>query len=112
MKNMLKSLTLVAVMACFVAPAVAQDADPDEAIKYRKEAMKIVGGHTVSFFAILQGKVPHQDALVYHAQGLAAASAQAGATFEQNTAGQGSEKTTSKDNIWDGPEFVLGRGFF
>ena len=49
-----------------------------------------------------------EDALGYHANGLAESAARAKAAFEQNTAGQGTEKTTAKDNIWDGPEFMEG----
>ena len=93
-------LTLIAALLLPVAGPALADADPNDAIKYRKEIMKIVGGHTGGFFAILQGKVPHQDALAYHAQALADVSTRALAAFEQNTAGQGSEQTTAKDNVW------------
>ena len=99
---------LVALAAMVAIPAMAQTAEPDEVIKYRKYVMGTVGNHTQAFFAILKGKVPHQDALVYHARSLADAAAHTKAAFEQNTAGQGVEKTTSKENVWSGPEFMAG----
>lgn len=101
-------LAIVGLMAVFSAPMVAQAAEADDAIKYRKWIMGTVGNHTQAFFAILQGKVPHQDALAYHARGLADAAAHAKAAFEQNTAGQGSEETSAKANVWEGPDFVAG----
>lgn len=106
MKSLIKSaLALsIAAAALFAAP-VSAESDPNEAIKFRKAIMEVVGGHTVALFAILQQKVPHQDALVYHAEGLAAISKHTKPAFEQNTAGKGTEETLAKDNIWDGPEF-------
>jgi len=101
-------LTVLGLLVAFSAPVVAQAAEADDAIKYRKWVMGTVGDHTQAFFAILQGKVPHQDALVYHAQGLADAAAHSKAAFEQNTVGEGSEKTTSKASVWEGPDFNAG----
>ena len=108
MNKLIKSIIVVGGLACMTGTAIAEDAAPDEAIKYRKQSMQLVGAHTTSFFAILQGKVPHQGDLAYHANGLAEASARSAAAFEQNTAGQGEEKTTAKASIWEGPEFAAG----
>ena len=105
MKFSLGTLAAVA-LAGSIGFSAAQAAEPDDAIKYRKSVMEVVGGHTGAFFAILQGKVDHPDALLYHAKGIADASNHAPAAFEQNTAGQGDEKTTAKDDIWaDGSDF-------
>lgn len=107
MKFLLKSaLALSFVSAAVFAAPVSAESDPNEAIKFRKAVMEVVGGHTVALFAILQQKVPHQDALLYHAEGLAAIAKHAKPAFEQNTAGKGTEETTAKDKVWDGPEFV------
>ena len=105
---MKKLLAVMAVMMAGVYAAPAQAADPDEAIKYRKYIMGTVGDHTQAFFAILQGKVPHSGEMAYHARALAEASKRTKAAFEQNTAGQGSEKTTTLDSAWDGPDFQAG----
>ncbi|MFN3231928.1 MAG: c-type cytochrome [Alphaproteobacteria bacterium] len=100
MKFMIKT----ALVACLMVPmfggaSIATEAD--DAIKYRKAIMEVVGGHTGAFFAILQQKVPHSDALAYHAQALADASARALVAFEQNTQGEGSEKTTAAAAVWE-----------
>jgi len=108
MKKSGMRLAVLALVAAFAMPVMAQAAEADDAIKYRKWIMGTVGNHTQAFFAILQGKVPHQDALVYHARGLADAASHAKAAFEQNTAGEGTEKTTAKDKVWEGPDFNAG----
>ena len=90
-----------AALAGVVTAFSAQAAEPDDAIKYRHYLMEVVGGHTNNFFAILQGKVEHKDALLYHAKGIADASEHVIAAFKQNTAGQGSAETESKDEIWE-----------
>jgi len=99
---------MVGLVIAFSAPAVVHAAEADDAIKYRKWVMGTVGDHTQAFFAILQGKVPHQDAMAYHARALADAAAHTKASFEQNTAGQGTEKTTSLAKVWEGPDFNAG----
>jgi cytochrome c556 len=97
-----------AIAAAFLAaaalpPALAQETKPEDAVKYREAIMHIVGGHTGGFFAVLQGKVPHKDALAYHANGLAAATKHIKPAFAQNTTG---EKSKAKDSIWaEGSDF-------
>ena len=89
-------------MLAFTQFAFAADADPNEAIKYRKAAMKAVGGHIGGLVAILKGSVPHKDALKAHADGFAAAATLAlqKAAFMQNTDGKGSEATTATAKVW------------
>ena len=107
MKSLLKTALVLSLAATtMVAAPVSAESDPNEAIKFRKAIMEVVGGHTVALFAILQQKVPHQGALVYHAEGLAAIVQHTKPAFEQNTVGKGTEESTAKDNIWDGPEFM------
>ncbi|MDX1581924.1 MAG: cytochrome c [Alphaproteobacteria bacterium] len=99
MKKFLFAAALIAAVG--VVPAVAEDAAPDDAIKYRQWTMSTVGNHMQSFVAILQQKVPHSEAMAYHANALADAASHAAPAFEQNTAGLGEEKTTAKPEIWD-----------
>lgn len=106
MKALINSALALGFIATLSISVPAQAAEPDEAIKYRKAVMEVVGAHTIAIFAIMQGKVPHGDALTYHADGLAAATKHTKPAFEQNTAGQGTEETTAKDSVWDGPEFI------
>jgi cytochrome c556 len=97
MKSLFRSMIVAGVFAAGVVPALADDAKPEDAVKYREAVMSVIGGHTGAFFAILQGKVPHKDALSYHANAIAAASEHVGPAFEQDTTGTKSE---AKDAIW------------
>ncbi len=97
------SAVIISMMiAMFSQLALAADVDPDETIKYRKSAMKAVGGHIGGLVAILKGKVPHKDALKVHADGFAASvdKAMMAIAFKQNTDGKGKEVTTSTALIW------------
>ena len=103
MKTKLIALSVMTVVLMSGSFSYAQDVDPDNAIKYRKNIMAAVGGHTKALVAILKGEVPHTDALKAHADGLVAATEPASvlAAFQQNTDGKGSEKTTSTAKIWE-----------
>ncbi len=81
----------------------ADEVEPDNAIKYRQQMMKAVGGHTSAMVVILKGEVPHTEALKSHADGLAAATNPESliAAFMQNTDGKGSEENTSTGKIWE-----------
>jgi cytochrome c556 len=102
---MLKTIICALTAASVVGGAsiAAANDDPDAAIKYRKDAMASVGAHTKALVAILKGEIDHTDGLALHANGLAAA-AHTGITiraFQQNTSGEGVEKTTSTAKIWE-----------
>jgi len=101
-KTLIAALSLSAVIGTLPVLA-ADEAEPDNAIKYRKQMMKAVGGHTTAMVAVLKGDVPHQAALKSHADGLAAATNAEAliAAFKQNTDGNGSQKTTSTSKIWE-----------
>lgn len=83
--------------------AQAQEAEPDEAVKYRQNTMKSIGGAAGRIGAVMQEKVPHQDNLAGLAALLAAATdpALTVPAFQQNTDGQGFEKTTATAKIWE-----------
>jgi len=59
--------------------------------------------HTSALVAILKDEVPHKDALLAHATGLANASKASVVenAFKENTHGKGSEKTTSTAKVWE-----------
>lgn len=99
-KQCLKSFAIVGIaLGVFAGPSLAE-ADPDTAIKYRKNVMKAVGGHTQAAAAILKGEIDAPSALAPHARSLALTAETALAAFQQNTDGQGVEKTTATDKIW------------
>ena len=58
MKKMLALLTLAGAAATLSAPAFAQFAKPDDAIKYRKAAFTVMGAHFGRIGAMVQGKAP------------------------------------------------------
>lgn len=99
-KKPIKTITLAMVMLVGIAYA---DTDPNNAIKYRKNIMSSVGGHTSAMVAILKEEVPHTEALKTHSAGLVAATTPSVvlAAFMQNTDGEGSEETTATEKIWE-----------
>lgn len=91
--------------ACLIAlslPAAGLAAEPDAAIKYRKSVMKVIGGATTAIGAILKREAGRTEDLAALTQILANAADPAivNAAFEANTDGKGSEKTTSRADIW------------
>ena len=78
----------------------AAEAEPDNAIKYRKAVMSVVGGNMSGLVMIAKGEVEHAEALAAHAQMLAETSELSLAAFRQNTDGQGRERTTALGKIW------------
>jgi cytochrome c556 len=57
MKKLL--LSLIVISATFIgASAQAQFAKPEDAIKYRKAALTVMGAHTSRLGAMAQGRVP------------------------------------------------------
>jgi cytochrome c556 len=58
MKKTLPLLTLAATATLLTAPAQAQFAKPDDAIKYRKAAFTVMGAHFGRIGAMVNGKAP------------------------------------------------------
>jgi cytochrome c556 len=80
-----------------IAPALA---GPDEAIQFRKGIMEGVGAGVLGVSATLKGDLDQQANLKDITQMLAINARLAKSAFRTNTAGQGKERTTSKDTIW------------
>jgi cytochrome c556 len=89
-------LTVLALGICFSAFA-----DPEEAIKYRKNVMKSIGGHTGAVFAITGGKVDHQAHLNGHVKSLAASAMMVKNIFPEESA---NGDTEAKPEIWSQPD--------
>ena len=102
---MTRSLITVVLAGALGAMSVfglaAADTAPDNAIKYRKAVMSVVGANMNGVVMIAKGDVEHRDALSAHARMLAEAAKLSPAAFRQNTDGKGKEKTTSKAKVWD-----------
>lgn len=103
MRHLGKAAAAFAVLGLLAGggAAMAED-DVDAAIKYRKAAMKAVGGHIGGLVAVMKGDIDNAAGLPAHADGLVAATnpAMLKRAFKQNTAGKGSEQTTSNAKIW------------
>ncbi|MEN3974121.1 cytochrome c [Emcibacter sp. SYSU 3D8] len=112
MKFAVRSALVAGVLSIAVLPNAFAEDKAEDAVKYREALMEVVGGHTQSFFALLQGKVSHPEDLAWHADSLAEASKRVKGAFVQNTAGSGA-KTEAKDGIWAaGSEFTKLAGDF
>lgn len=96
------------VVACALACAsyaglALADTAADDAIKYRKALMNSVKSSVDALIAVTKGEVEQADRLPQLAASFAASS-QAAMTigaFEQNTHGDGREKTTATEKVWE-----------
>ena len=57
--RVLASLTLAAAAATLAAPAAAQFAKPEDAVKYRQSALFVMGQHFGRIGAMVNGRVPY-----------------------------------------------------
>ncbi|EKV28550.1 cytochrome c, class II [Caenispirillum salinarum AK4] len=96
----LRAITAAAALAAAaVAPMAANAMDAENAVKYRQQVMKAIGGHTNTVVMILKGEVPYSDQLLPSAQMLADTADLALLPFEENTAESG-VKTTATADVW------------
>lgn len=94
---------LATLLAGLTTPALANEVEPDNAIKFRQNAMKAIGGATGNIGAILKGDVSHADQMAHLAELLAEAARPEYTlvAFGQNTADQGFAQTTALPKIWE-----------
>ena len=93
-------LTVAAVVGLASAlPAAAQFQKPEDAVKYRKAGMTMIGAHFSRIGAMAQGRVPFDGAAAAaNADIVAQLSKLPFAGFVEGTSG--SEKGMAKANIW------------
>jgi cytochrome c556 len=99
-RKLIGSCILVAATLC-VPLSTLNAAEPEELIKYRKNVMKIIGGHTGSLFAIAGEKAGMASHMEIHANGIAAASMMAKDLFPPESA---EGDTRAAPEIWSDPE--------
>lgn len=87
---------VVAVATMVFGASIASAAD-QHVIDFRKNNMKIIGGHMGSIAAIVKGEVDQKDQLAIHAKGLAEMAALVKPAFEAKVT---SGRTASKEAIW------------
>lgn len=93
-------VTIISIALILSLSGLLYAAEPEDQIKYRKNIMGIMGGHTGAVFAIAGGKVDHADAFLSHAAGLSAAAQMVKTIFPEDSA---MGDTRAKQDIWDKP---------
>lgn len=97
--NFLTSFAALAVLATAAAPAAAQFAKPEDAIKYRIAALSVMGTHFSRIGAMVNGRVPMDaKALADNADIVAAMTKLPWAAFGPGTDKGGNTK--AKPEIW------------
>lgn len=101
MNMKLRNALIFGTLVAALGTTAFAEADPDDAIAYRKAVMSSVGGHMKAMAMIMQGKVDQRAAHAAHARGLALSASTALEAFKQNTFEKGFSETTVKgDSIW------------
>lgn len=72
-------------------------AEPEDIIKYRKNVMKAIGGHTSAAGLIVEGKVEHKRQLPDHARALQILTSDVPALFPKDS---DFGETRAKDEVW------------
>ena len=97
MQRLLIAATLAGLFTAL--PAAAQFQKPEDAVKYRKAGMTVMGAHFGRIGAMAQGRVPFDAAAALaNAEVVVNMSTLPFAGFVEGTAG--TEKGTPKPNVW------------
>ena len=78
-------------------PLALHAAEPENIIKYRKNVMKAIGGHTSAAGAIVEGKVDFKRDLAEHARSLQTLTGDIPALFPKDS---DFGETKAKDEVW------------
>jgi len=104
------TLFCACVVGCLGAgAALAQSADPDNAIKYRQTVFSTLGANLTAVAMNVKGEVSFPSNVAVHAQTVAATAPLIVPAMEQNTAGEGSAETDALDKIWDNWDDFVGK---
>ena len=90
-------LMITGLLLTMLAPLALSAAEPEDIIKYRKNVMKAVGGHTSAAGAIVQGKVDYKAHLSEHARALQAMTKDIPGLFPKDS---DFGDTNAKDGVW------------
>lgn len=85
----------------FTPLALAQQAEPEDTIKYRKSIMTAIKGHNSAIKSIVTGKVPHTQRITYHLTSLKHLFDEIEILFPE---GSDFGKTNAKDAVWENPD--------
>ena len=95
---MIRSWTTLILFICLFLPFASVQAQSDEAfIEYRQDIMKTFGGNMGAISDTLKNKLPYQDNIATHAQGIQLASKLIESAFKKEVS-EGA--TDAKPDIW------------
>jgi cytochrome c556 len=92
-----RKLVFTGMMLAALAPLAVSAAEPEDVIKYRKNMMQAIGGHTSAAAAIVQGKVDYKAHLAEHARALQVLTKDIPALFPKDS---DFGDTEAKDEVW------------
>jgi cytochrome c556 len=92
-----RKLLFTGMMLAALTPLGLGAAEPEDVIKYRKNMMKAIGGHTSAAAAIVQGKVDYKAHLAEHARALQVLTKDIPALFPKDS---DFGDTEAKDAVW------------
>jgi cytochrome c556 len=96
--TILTSASLIAVTLIAAAPAQAQFAKPEDAVKYRQSAMSLIGTHMGRVGAVVKGDKPYDKAAVE--ADTAALEFLSKLPWSAFTPGSETDKSRAKPEIW------------
>ena len=91
-------IAAAATLLAFAAPASAQFAKPEDAIKYRKSALTVMAAHFGRVGAMANGRVPFDAAAI--ASNAAVAESMSKLPWHAFPDGSGAGETKAKPEIW------------
>jgi cytochrome c556 len=99
----MRAIPRIFLLGCTFAlsTSVLAESDPTDLIKYRKNVMSALGGHTAAAGLIIRGKVDYNPQLVEHARSLAATTTMIKDIFPPDSE---LGDTDAKANVWQKPE--------
>jgi len=96
----MKKISLFLICLLFSPLTLAQDIEPEDAIKYRQSIMSAIKGHNNAIKSILNAKVPFTDRLENHVTSLKQLYMELDQIFPE---GSDFGKTNAKEAIWEDP---------
>ncbi|MDJ0880511.1 MAG: cytochrome c [Gammaproteobacteria bacterium] len=97
----MKKISLFLLCLLLTPVGMAQDIEPEDAIKYRKAIMSAIKGHNNAIRSIVSSKVPFSNRLNDHVMSLQQLYAELDQIFPE---GSDFGKTNAKEAIWDDPD--------
>lgn len=99
---MKQNLLTTAAAAALLAISCGSFASDKDVVKYRENAMEVIGGHMGSIVAIVKKEVPHKEHMQTHADGLAAAAKLVKDSFKEKAMTKDSDALPKIWEDWDG----------